>query len=166
MNRALFVLMKLRLRGAVRKVARTVKRPKGALLLLLSVGLFAMAVLPSLLMTGEDQAKLEIRNPWFLRAEALFVFWLLMMITGRTVGGLHYDRCCGWDPPEARAARFPPGGFARLGRPGARCDPPEARAARFRDVSPPCASSRRARPAPGIVRTSPRGDPRCSSANA
>ncbi len=90
MNRALFVLMKLRLRGAVRKVARTVKRPKGALLLLLSVGLFAMAVLPSLLMTGEDQAKLEIRNPWFLRAEALFVFWLLMMITGRTVGGLAF----------------------------------------------------------------------------
>lgn len=90
MNRALLVLMKLRFRGVVRKILRTVKRPKGALLLLLSVGLFAMAVLPGVLLPNAGQEKLTIQNPWFLRAEALFVFWLLMMITGRGAGGLAF----------------------------------------------------------------------------
>jgi hypothetical protein len=90
MNRALWVLMKLRFRGTVRKIVRTVKRPKGALLLLLSVGMFAMVVLPSLLLRNADQVKLEIQNLWFLRPEALFSFWLLMMVTGRGAGGLAF----------------------------------------------------------------------------
>ncbi|MEX2114090.1 MAG: putative ABC exporter domain-containing protein [Pirellulales bacterium] len=84
MNRALFTLMKLRLRGAGRKVARTMKRPKGALLVLLSVGLFALIVLPSLL--APQHAKFDGGRPWFLDAEALFGFWLVMMIMGRSAG--------------------------------------------------------------------------------
>ncbi len=81
MNRALLTLMKLRLRGAGRKVVRTMKRPKGALLVLLSVGLLTLLVLPSVLVRG--RAELQVENAWFLDAEALFGLWLLMVVIGR-----------------------------------------------------------------------------------
>jgi hypothetical protein len=89
MNRALFVLMKLRARGAVRRLVRTMKRPKGALLALLTLGLLAMVILPNLLMSR--QPKIDLGQPRFFAPDALFGFWLLMMVTGRAAGAMVFN---------------------------------------------------------------------------
>jgi len=72
---------------------------------------------------------------------------LLMDALGRLALTLAGDGA-GMDPPDARFASLPPGGDARLGRPGARVgDPPEARFASL----PPGGNARLGRPGARVI---------------
>jgi len=88
MNAALWLLVKLRTKAALRKIWRTVQRPKGLLLVLFSVAFFIAMILPNLLLRRPDVP--QMHGAWFLRPTALFFFWLMLTATGRNASAIAF----------------------------------------------------------------------------
>ncbi len=88
MNPALLLLLRLRARGAWRKLVRTVRQPKGALLIAFGVVLLGMIFLPNLLVGRRRE--IELTNLWFFDPAALLAMWLLFAVTARNATALAF----------------------------------------------------------------------------
>jgi hypothetical protein len=87
---ALILLARLRMRGALRKIGRTLRRPRGALLFAFGVLLFALMVVPGLLIDRPPPG-FAIKDFWLFDAKALLVLWLLFAVTARGATGLVFS---------------------------------------------------------------------------
>ncbi len=84
MHRTLFLLSKLRFYGGLRKLNRSLASPKGALLVLFTLGFFGLMLLPALLVGGAARPREANPNAnLFLHPAALFGLWLVTSVGGR-----------------------------------------------------------------------------------